>query len=311
MNVIIKIKGREAIPVRALPLLAEWGTMNPENIAGALGRVTDDDRRPLFEKLHDMNAFYVEDGTVHPVAEHHWRDHTYRRLKALSATIKHTEINHENGHSEWRVKAVEMLPKDAFVWKDEYEPIYNREYGSHAWANFSADAQKALTARGKEAPPALKFSPRIADERMEPLVQAALDAIGMAANTRQQVTPAQAPEVEQAPITATVVTDGIDFTMVATRKELIDAFDKFTGMDKSWFDNLTTSPKLMAARKFTGQGGRQSAEPLFCPYEVMQWLADPKRKKGKPLNDTTAWRLLKSHFPKVHNQYSIGDPNTD
>lgn len=110
---------------------------------------------------------------------------------------------------------------------------------------------------------------------------------------------------------APVVPDEIDFTMVATRKELIDAFGPFTGMDKTWFDNLNTSPKLKAARKYTGQGGRHNAEPLFCPYEVMQWMADPKRKKGKPLSDTTAWRLLKSHFPKVHNQYSIGDPNAD
>lgn len=108
---------------------------------------------------------------------------------------------------------------------------------------------------------------------------------------------------------APVVNDEVDFTMVATRKELIDAFGRFTEMNMTWFDNLTDAPRLKAARKFTGQGGRQSAEPLFCPYEVMQWLADPKRKKGKTLSDTTAWRLLKNHFPKVYNQYSIGDPN--
>ena len=120
----------------------------------------------------------------------------------------------------------------------------------------------------------------------------------------------EAPEQSPAP-PAPVVPDEVDLTMVATRTELIDAFGKFTDMDKSWFDNLTDAPKLMAARKYTGQGGRHSAEPLFCPYLVMQWMADPKRKKGRRLNDTTAWRLLKSHFPKVYNQYSIGDPNTD
>jgi hypothetical protein len=109
--------------------------------------------------------------------------------------------------------------------------------------------------------------------------------------------------------TAPVLPDDVDMTMVATRKELIDAFGKFTGMDATWFDNLNTSPKLKAARKFTGKGGRHSAEPLFCPYLVTQWMADPKRRKGKPLGDTTAWRLLKSYFPKVYNQYSIGDPN--
>lgn len=120
-----------------------------------------------------------------------------------------------------------------------------------------------------------------------------------------QPAPAQSP-AESAP----VETDEFDYTVVATRAELIEAFGKPTGMDKSWFDNLTDSPKLMAARKFTGQGGRHGAEPLFCPYKVTQWLADPKRKKGKPLTDTTAWRLLKSQFPKVYNRYSIGDPNT-
>jgi hypothetical protein len=110
---------------------------------------------------------------------------------------------------------------------------------------------------------------------------------------------------------APVVPDEVDFTLVATRKELIDAFGKFTGMNMTWFDNLNDSPKLKAARKFTGQGGRHSSEPLFCPHEVMQWLANPKRRKGKSLSVTTAWRLLKNHFPKVYNQYSIGDPNAD
>ena len=123
---------------------------------------------------------------------------------------------------------------------------------------------------------------------------------------KQKTAPAQSPATP-----APVVPDEVDLTMVATRTELIDAFGKFTDMDKSWFDNLTDAPKLKAARKYTGQGGRHSAEPLFCPYLVMQWMADPKRKKGRRLNDTTAWRLLKSHFPKVYNQYSIGDPNTD
>lgn len=127
------------------------------------------------------------------------------------------------------------------------------------------------------------------------------------AGAATQAAPAQSPATP-----APVGPDEIDFTMVATRTELIGAFGKFTEMNMTWFDNLTDTPKLKAARKFTGLGGRNSAEPLFCPYEVMQWLADPKRKKkGKTLSVTTAWRLLKNNFPKVYNQYSIGDPNTD
>ena len=105
------------------------------------------------------------------------------------------------------------------------------------------------------------------------------------------------------------VVDEIDYKMMATRTQLIDAFGSFTGMDLSWFNNLNDVPKLKNARKHTGKSGRNSFEPLFCPYEVMQWLADPRRKKGRELGEEAAWRLLKRNFPNVYNQYSIGDPN--
>jgi hypothetical protein len=104
----------------------------------------------------------------------------------------------------------------------------------------------------------------------------------------------------------------LDFSLLATRKQLIAAFGAFTGMDLSWFSNVTHAPALLNARKVAGQGGRgHIAEPLFCPFEVMQWLVDPNRRKGLPIQAATAWRMLKNHFPKVHAQYEVGDPNTD
>jgi hypothetical protein len=105
--------------------------------------------------------------------------------------------------------------------------------------------------------------------------------------------------------------DQLNFELVETRQALIDAFGSFTGMKMSWFSNLKDSPKLKAARKFTGRGGRLSAEPLFCPFEVMQWLVDLRRKKGRPLQNETGWRMLKQHFPKVYALNAIGDPNAD
>jgi hypothetical protein len=206
VNVIIQINGREAIPVRALPLLAEWGTMHPQKIAGALGRVTDDDCRPLFENLHDMNAFYVEDGSVNPVAAYHWRDHIYRNLQALSDTIKHSEITHETGHSEWRVRALGVLPKDAFVWRDEYELIYDRTYGIGSRTRESGDAHTPPVLSKGKPPVELNFNPLVEDE-MKPLVQAALDAIGRAKNDvavnsgEQQSSEVKAPQrVEVLPL---------------------------------------------------------------------------------------------------------------
>lgn len=103
----------------------------------------------------------------------------------------------------------------------------------------------------------------------------------------------------------------IDRTKLATRGALINAFGSLTGMDESWFDNLKDAPKLMAARKVTGQGGRgHITEPWFCPYEVMLWLSDSKRKKGRKLTASKAWGLLEKHFPNVYNARSIGDPRT-
>jgi hypothetical protein len=111
------------------------------------------------------------------------------------------------------------------------------------------------------------------------------------------------------PQTNTDSNDGPNFEMLATRHQLIQAFGAFTGMDAKWFDNLKDTPKLRSARKVTGKGGRgHIAEPLFCPYEVMVWLVDKKRRKGKNISNDTAWRLLERHFPEVYNERRIGDP---
>jgi hypothetical protein len=103
----------------------------------------------------------------------------------------------------------------------------------------------------------------------------------------------------------------IEFDKLATRERLIEAFGSHTGMDSSWFDNLKDTPKLLAARKVTGQGGRNNAAPLFCPFEVLQWLLSPKRRKGDPMRPDTGWRLLEQHFPHTYNAHSVCDPRQD
>ena len=106
--------------------------------------------------------------------------------------------------------------------------------------------------------------------------------------------------------------EALDFNLLATREQLIAAFGAFTGMDRSWFKNLKDAPALLAARRVAGQGGRgHIAEPRFCPYAVMQWLISPRRGKGRRIEVGTAWRMLKTNFPKVHAQYEVGDPSTD
>jgi hypothetical protein len=105
--------------------------------------------------------------------------------------------------------------------------------------------------------------------------------------------------------------DEIDFTLLASRSELITAFGKFTDMNQEWFHNLNDTPNLRTARKILGTSGRKNSEPLFCPYEVMQWLINPKRKKGRQLSEATGWRVFKNHFRLAYNAKAIGDPNDD
>lgn len=111
---------------------------------------------------------------------------------------------------------------------------------------------------------------------------------------------------------AAPVEAGPDYSILATRQDLIDAYRAFTGMDMTWFDNLKDSPKLQKARKVLGKAIKgRTIEPLFCPYEVMVWLIDKKRRKGKSISSDKAWEILEKRFPKVYNIYSPGDTRTD
>jgi hypothetical protein len=105
----------------------------------------------------------------------------------------------------------------------------------------------------------------------------------------------------------------IDTSMLATRAQLIAAFGTFSGMNIAWFKNLKDVPALLDARKVDGRGQRgRSVEPLFCPMEVMNWLMDPKRKKGRKFHsDEKPWELLERHFPMLYSKHSAGDPRQD
>lgn len=126
-------------------------------------------------------------------------------------------------------------------------------------------------------------------------------------------TQSQAVLVVPVPVVAGSASNGAayDFSILATRYQLIEAFGRFTGMDGSWFKNIKDTPALLAARKVTGQGGRgHIKEPRFCPFEVMQWLADSKRRKGRKLGTEKAWEILEKNFHKVYIVHEIADPRT-
>lgn len=101
----------------------------------------------------------------------------------------------------------------------------------------------------------------------------------------------------------------INTSVLATPEELVAAFGTFTGMNTQWFKNLKDKPALKKARKQLGQGQRgHTIQPLFCPYEVMLWLINPKRRTGRALGEEKGWELLEKHFPSTYVAWSISDP---
>ncbi len=100
----------------------------------------------------------------------------------------------------------------------------------------------------------------------------------------------------------------IDTAMTASRDELIAAFGPHTGMNLSWFNDLNHVPGLKSALALPGRRGKHSVQPRFFVFPVMQWLVYGRRRAGAPIQDDTAWRILKNKFPKIYEAYQSHDP---
>ena len=105
----------------------------------------------------------------------------------------------------------------------------------------------------------------------------------------------------------TTPADELDYSLLATPSELLEAFGKW-GMKTVWFDDLNSRKWLLDARREKGQGQRGHAiKPLFCPFAVMNGLINNVRKVNR-LNPDTAWRTLEHKFPDVYSAFEMHDP---
>jgi hypothetical protein len=99
----------------------------------------------------------------------------------------------------------------------------------------------------------------------------------------------------------------LDYSLLATRKELIDVFGNW-GLKAAWFEDLNSRKWLLGARRKKGQGQKgQVIEPMFCPFAVMNGLIQ-KGRIAKRLQPDTAWRILKHKFPRVYDAFESHDP---
>lgn len=124
MNVVVEIEGREAIPVRAIPLLTNWNFFSPDVVAN------------IFAEHKGNHGFYygelqalrIENGHVNPLKREWWVSWAARELGALSEKIKRTGLPDEVGYQQWRDESLPLLPAGVFVWKDDFEQFHARNW---------------------------------------------------------------------------------------------------------------------------------------------------------------------------------------
>ena len=126
MNVIIQIQGREAIPVRAIPLLTYWHFFSPDVVAQTLAAEG-------FGRAHvhgELQAYRLEEGVVMVMRQSWWGSWTARELRAHHEKIKATGVHDEVGYQQWRDESLPILPASVFVWKEELESFHARNWDS-------------------------------------------------------------------------------------------------------------------------------------------------------------------------------------
>lgn len=125
MQVTIEINGRQALPVRAIPLLTDWCGLSPVKLAQILAG--ESDHWPSFDGLtaHRLHS----DGSIEPIPPRWWASWVVDKLQAASDTIKANRISHATGKQQWRSESLAQLPAGVFVWRDEFETAHTMEYG--------------------------------------------------------------------------------------------------------------------------------------------------------------------------------------
>lgn len=134
MTVLIQIDGREAIPVRAIPLLTNWRFMSPDIVCHVLGG-TAGSNVGLFGELQ---ASCLEGGRPKPINADWWVQFPLRKLQALTKEIKSTKPPKEVGYSAWQQQSLKELPAGAFVWRDEYQKLHDKNWNSRYTMNVCA-----------------------------------------------------------------------------------------------------------------------------------------------------------------------------
>jgi hypothetical protein len=125
MNVVFPINGREAIPVRAIPYMAET-TISADVLVRGFSRIDPT------HSLYELSAHKLLDyGVPYPMAREEWRRFAVN-LQALSDSLDRQVSNGEltlaEATAKWKRESVRVLPAGVFVWNDEFQTEHSRRF---------------------------------------------------------------------------------------------------------------------------------------------------------------------------------------
>ncbi|MBO3702841.1 MAG: hypothetical protein J5W83_09905 [Candidatus Accumulibacter sp.] len=165
-SVVVFICGREAIPVRAIPLVTgRW--MSPDVVAKSLAHadsINSFDGVFAYQLLADGGYLQVLPGEWDVVKDH--LEGLEIRLNAMSDDSKRTR-------PIWLTESTKLLPTGVFLWRDEFERAFRRRYSP--WRFSLLDARPGdLT---------LKFSPLISPPETRAIVMEGFEGLPLAATS--------------------------------------------------------------------------------------------------------------------------------
>lgn len=124
MNVVVMIKGRAAIPVRAIPFANYWEVFSPDALAHAL---TGKD--PSSSSFSNLLAHQVTSDGMQTIPQIWWSNFMLPELNAVSERINQTQASPETGYREWQLASLATLPAGAFIWCDDLQAAFIKKLG--------------------------------------------------------------------------------------------------------------------------------------------------------------------------------------
>ncbi len=119
-GLIVRINGREAIPIRAIPYITCW-TISPDACAREFAG-----KSGAFARLAGLQSYHVKGGCIVQTLPEEW-DGIVVALEAFEADIRFRFPDRTQGYYQWRQRSANKLPAGVFVWRDEFESVYLKD----------------------------------------------------------------------------------------------------------------------------------------------------------------------------------------